>query len=674
MNSASWQFTPFLIPILGAAVILTFLSVYAWRRRQTAQGTGAFVALLMLTAWWCYIYALELMTTDPTVMLLWVKLEWISIALLPVAWFVFALYYAGYPQHVTLRNLALLGIIPGIVLVLAWTTPAHSLIYSDPGITTDGALVFFSAERGAGFYLNVVYSYILILIAIILILRTLRRSSGQQRRLAVIVAIGALMPFIGNAIYQIALLTGFPLYIDLTVPAFAFSALLFTWGWFGMALFDIVPELGEPVLRTEDSDPAIAAQNTQERTLNLVSLSLVVLFFVSLVPILTIVLRGQPATRPLAVAYVALFVLALVVAVWRNGAYTVRALGFVAVYLGLALLDLRVSGLTPVVGSFIVAFAGMAAVLLPGRTAMITVLVGLVMMVAVPPTLEAIFERDITSLAYLLLSLAMTAGLLLVAVVTLRRDSRILLSHSRQLANELAIERAQLEQRVAERTRALETSAVVSRRLSTILDQSRLVREVVEQLRVAFSYYHVHIYFWDGESGLLKMVGGTGEAGQAMLIAGHALRPTQGLVGHAFTTNETVIVPDVSQDKYWLPNRLLPGTKAEIAVPITYGEEVLGVLDVQEDEINGLGPQDAQLLQAIAGQLAVALRNARLVAQIQQEAEQEVLINTINRKIAQTSDIDGAMNVALAELRQALQSRRATARLTLKGEGNGHGK
>lgn len=672
MNSASWQFTPFLIPILGAAVVLTFLSVYAWRRRQAAQGTVAFVVLLSLTAWWGYIYALELMTTDPAVMLLWVKLEWISIALLPVAWFVFALYYAGYPKYVTLRNLVLLAFIPAIVLVLAWTTPAHTLIYANPGVTTDGSLVFFSAERGIGFYVNVVYSYTLILIAIILILLTLRRSSGEKRRLAVIVAIGALLPFIGNAIYQVALLTGYPLYVDLTVPAFAFSAILFTWGWFGLALSDLVPELGEPVLRAEDSDLALAAQNTQERTLNLVSLGLALLFFVALVPILTIVLRSPPATRPLAVAYIGLFLLALAVAVWQKGPYIPRALGLVAVYLGLAVLDLRVSGLTPVVGSFIVAFAGMAAVLLPGRTALFTLLGGLLVILAFPPTLEAIFERDITSLAYLLLSLTMTTGLLLLAIVNLRRDSLILLRRSRQLAAELAVEREQLEQRVAERTRALETSAVVSRRLSTILDQSRLVREVVEQLRTAFAYYHVHVYFWDRESARLKMVGGTGAVGQAMLVAGHTLQPTQGLVGRAFTTNETIIVPDVSQNKNWLPNRLLPGTQAEIAVPITYGEEVLGVLDVQEDKIDGLGPEDAQLLQTIAGQLAVAVRNARLVAQIQQEADQQALINAISRKIVQTTDIDGAMNTALTELTQALQARRATARLTLEGETNGH--
>ena len=79
--------------------------------------------------------------------------------------------------------------------------------------------------------------------------------------------------------------------------------------------------------------------------------------------------------------------------------------------------------------------------------------------------------------------------------------------------------------------------------------------------------------------------------------------------------------------------------------------------------MGGLGPADAQLLETIAGQMAVALRNARLVAQIQTEAEQAALINAINRKITQTTDIGGAMRVAATELARALEVREAVIRL-----------
>lgn len=671
MNSIDLQFTPFLMPIIGAAIVLTVLAVYAWRQSKTAPGTDVFLVLLGLSAWWCYTYALELITTDPATMLFWVKLEWISIALLPVAWLLFALTYAGYARWVTLPAITLLSVIPAIMIILAWTTPAHTLIYTDPGVKTVDDFVFFSATRGPAYFFHVVYSYLLVLLATFLIIRVWWRSTGAQRRLALVVAAGALLPILSNAIYQIGLATGRPIYVDLTVPAFAFSAVLFAWGWFRLHWFELVPELGRPISTSDRIDPAAAALSTQTRSLNLVSLAMSLLLFLTLAPIFTLLQRGGPAQRPLIAAYVLLYLLLLIVTVRRNDRYVLRAAGLTLVYLGLTLLDLRMSGLTPVVGLYLVAYAAFAAVLLPWRLTPVMLAVGLISVLLVPPIQNPAFQRDIYSLGYLLLSVTMTAGLVVVALAATRRDIRTLLQTSRDLSQVLEEERNQLEERVADRTRALETSAAVSRQLSTILDQSQLVREVVEQLRDAFAYYHVHIYLWDDALGALRMVGGTGEAGQAMLIMGHTIQPEQGLVGRAYSTNSPVVVPNVSEDLGWLPNRLLPGTQAEVAVPITYGDEVLGVLDAQDSEAGSLGVEDSQLLQTIAGQLAVTLRNARLVTQIQQEAEQEALINAINRKIAQTADIDGAMRVAVTELSRALDAREASIRLEIDGA-NGH--
>lgn len=666
------QFTPFLMPIIGAAIVLTLLAGYAWRQSKTAAGTDVFLVLIILSAWWCYTYALELMTTDPGVMLFWVKLEWISIALLPVAWLLFSLTYAGYSRRVTLSSITLLSVIPAIMIILAWTTPAHSLIYANIGVRDVGGFVVFDAERGPAFYVHVAYSYLLILIATALIIRAWRRASGPQRQLALVVAAGALLPIISNVVYQVGLAADMPIYVDLTVPAFAFSAVLFAWGWFRLHLFELLPELSEPILpATGRIDPADAAQSTQVRSLNLVSLGLALLLFVALVPIFTLLLREDPTTRRLGAVYILVYLLVLGVAVWRDGSVMARAVGLTAAYLALALLDLRLSGLSPVVGLFLVAYAAFTAILLPLRVVLLMVVAGVGAVLLVTPAAAQPIQRDIYSLGYLLLSLAMTAGLLIVALVATRRDIRTLLRVSRNLSRDLQTERNRLELRVAERTRALETSAAISRRLSTILDQSQLIHEVVEQLRDAFAYYHVHIFLWDEQIGALRMVGGTGEAGQAMLVMGHSITPDIGLVGRAYSTQSPVIVPDVNQDPDWLPNRLLPSTQAEIAMPIMYGDEVLGVLDAQDSEVGGLSREDSQLLQAIAGQLAVALRNARLVAQIKQEAEQEALINTITRKISATTDIEGAMRVAETELSRALEAQDSSVRLIIDG-GNGH--
>ena len=671
MDSEGWQFTPFILPVLGAGVLSAVLAVYAWRQREDAPGTLVFVALIALTAWWSFIYALELATTDPATMLLWVKLEWISIALLPVAWFLFSLVYSGYGRFVTLRNAGLLTIVPLVIIGLAWTTPSHGLLYVDLGVVDNGSFVAFTAQRGPAFYIHVAYSYSLLLFSVALMWRAWLRAQGEQRRLASFVFIGALLPIVGNLIYQIALLRNWPLYIDLTVLAFAGSIILFTWGWFRLRLADLVPELGEPAPAPVDIDVANLAHDTQRRILNLVSLALAALLFAALVPILTLLFRDGPGNWPFMGAYIVLYALGLGVALWRDAPYGPRAAGLAAVYLGLLMLDLRINGLTPAAGLYMTTYAAFVAILFNRRSAGLALLVGAIGLGIARPADMAAPIRDIYSLTYLLLSMIMTIGLLLVALFALRRDSQTLLRRARELTRALNLERTQLEERVSERTRALETSATVSRQLSTILDRAQLVREVVEQLRVAFAYYHVHVFLWDEESLMLKMAGGTGEAGQAMLVMGHAIPPHQGLVGRAFRTNSPVVVADVYRDPDWLANRLLPGTRSEIAVPINYGDEVLGVLDAQDSHVNGLGQADSQLLQTIAGQLAVALRNARLVAQIQQEAEQAALINTINQKISQTIDMDGAIRVALVELSRALEAGGATVQLDAGGS-NGH--
>ncbi len=222
---------------------------------------------------------------------------------------------------------------------------------------------------------------------------------------------------------------------------------------------------------------------------------------------------------------------------------------------------------------------------------------------------------------------------------------------------------ATLEQRVADRTRALEISAEVSRRLSTILDQDRLVKEVVDQVQAAFGYYHAHIYLFDEKGEYLVMTGGTGEVGQALLGRGHKIPRGRGLVGRTAETNRPVLVADVKLDPYWLPNLLLPETRCEVAVPIAVGNQVLGVLDVQHNIVDGLGKLDADLLQSIANQVAVAVQNARAYTRAQQQAEREALVASIGRRIQSAMAVDDVMQIGLNELGQALRATRARAEL-----------
>jgi len=259
----------------------------------------------------------------------------------------------------------------------------------------------------------------------------------------------------------------------------------------------------------------------------------------------------------------------------------------------------------------------------------------------------------------------LAAGSLSERVPMARRDEIGQLADAfNEMATQLQASYGELERRVAERTQALETSVEVSRRLSTILEPQELVSEVVRQVRSAFDYYHVHIYLLDESGEYLEMAGGTGVAGRKMLAEGHRIPRGKGLVGRAAQRKETALVPNVAQAPDWLPNPLLPETQAEVAVPIVFAGDVLGVLDVQEDEVQGLGPEDVDLLESIASQVAIAYQNARLLVQAQQRAEHAATLNIIGQKIQQTTTIEQALEVAAQELTQTLAVERTHIELT----------
>lgn len=227
--------------------------------------------------------------------------------------------------------------------------------------------------------------------------------------------------------------------------------------------------------------------------------------------------------------------------------------------------------------------------------------------------------------------------------------------------NSQLVERQNL--RLASRARAIALSAEVSRHLSVARTPHQLAADVVEQVQSAFNYYHAHIYFIDEASGDLIMAGGTGKAGATMLASGHKIPKGRGLVGRAAETKTPVLVPDVSQAEGWLPNQLLPDTKSETAIPILSGGEALGVLDVQQNTINGLGQDDVEILESLAGQVAISLKNARTFEQSKAQADLESMVNAIGQKIQRAVTVDDTLQTAIREIGLALGASRVSANI-----------
>lgn len=232
-----------------------------------------------------------------------------------------------------------------------------------------------------------------------------------------------------------------------------------------------------------------------------------------------------------------------------------------------------------------------------------------------------------------------------------------------QAVSQQTTELAHANETLRSRAAQLELIVRIVRRVSGLLERRALVTSVVDIIGRTLNYYHVHIYLFDEQRQYLLLSGGTGEAGLQMALQGHRIPLGRGIVGSAAQSNLPVVAPDVRRSANWLANPLLPDTRAEVAVPIRRADRVLGVLDVQHDVVGGLGQEDAEVLQTIADQIAVALENAQLYEQVQRRAEQEKLLNEITQKIQSTMDVEEALQVAVRELGWALDGTPTSVRL-----------
>ncbi|MFB0537071.1 MAG: GAF domain-containing protein [Anaerolineae bacterium] len=199
-----------------------------------------------------------------------------------------------------------------------------------------------------------------------------------------------------------------------------------------------------------------------------------------------------------------------------------------------------------------------------------------------------------------------------------------------KMADELAEVIGSLEQRVTERTRGLQAAAEVSHATTSVLDPNELLRQVVDLVRERFDLYYVGLFLLDEEGQLAVLRAGTGEAGQQMMAQGHRLEVGgDSMIGWCTARAEARIALDVGEEAVRFDNPLLPDTRSEMALPLRSRGRVIGAMTVQSMEEAAFDEADIAVMQTMADQVAVAIDNARLLAETQAGLEE---METIHRR------------------------------------------
>lgn len=214
-----------------------------------------------------------------------------------------------------------------------------------------------------------------------------------------------------------------------------------------------------------------------------------------------------------------------------------------------------------------------------------------------------------------------------------------------------ALAEAQAQKEIRRRALQLEAASQASQKVTAILDMDELLSQVVKLVCDSFGYYYVSLFLVDADASEIVLRAGCGQAEQPLKVQG--LRLTigkQGITARVAQTGQPVMCNDVRNEPSYYVHELLPETRSELAIPLRFGDRVVGVFDVQSDRYNAFCQDDVKVLQILADQVAIALENARLFQETRHQFEVMRVLHNISLDI--TSRLE-SQQVLAAILEQA---------------------
>ncbi|UTF55610.1 sensor histidine kinase [Natronosalvus rutilus] len=244
-----WQFTPFSAALLAAGFVTGSLASYAWRNRESA-GAEAFAVLMGATSLWAGAYALQLAGANLATKVFWANVVHVGVAIVPVAWFCFALQFTGRDHWITRKTIVGLSVVPVIYVVLVWTNDVHRLVREPLGLEprVDGSILIFRQEFGPAFDAHATYGYALMVAGLVVLVRLLFWSPAVYRQQVRLLLLGAVVPVVTNVLHHAGFnpITNF----DPTPFSFTVAGVAFFFGIYHARLLDLSPVAREFVVDT----------------------------------------------------------------------------------------------------------------------------------------------------------------------------------------------------------------------------------------------------------------------------------------------------------------------------------------------------------------------------------------------------------------------------------------
>jgi len=362
-----------------------------------------------------------------------------------------------------------------------------------------------------------------------------------------------------------------------------------------------------------------------------------------------------PAQMPLSGRWMGLLLILVWLALWlvnRQGYTAWAGIGLALVTLGVSLLMVAAAGplaphaitlMVPVIlaGLFGPPISAIALALLAGGG-----------YAALNLQANPAYFGDLFSNRQAAQTVVVYASLIVVAVVAwlFTRTSQQALMQAQEARSELVAQRDLLFRRLDAQTRQLQATVRVARAIAGSRDLDKLLGDAVRLVRETFGYHHVQVFLTDAEQGYAVLRQSSAEAGKALVARGHRLPiGSLSVIGQVTASGQPVIARDTDLDSVHRRDELLPNTRSEMALPLVVGDEVIGALDLQSELPDAFQPETIPTLQALSDLLAIAIQNARLFEQAEQNLRE---LRELSREVTQRGWADFLAEVREEERRQ----------------------
>jgi len=194
----------------------------------------------------------------------------------------------------------------------------------------------------------------------------------------------------------------------------------------------------------------------------------------------------------------------------------------------------------------------------------------------------------------------------------LARDLEVMQTAAGQLG--VAIENARLFTEEQRRARHLAFLNNISKMAISSEDAEQMMANIVREIQKNFRYDHIGIGIMDYATKDIEI---KAEAGTTSHTMGRRIAVGSGVFGKVARTGVSALVQNAG------PGQLagvLPESRAVLCLPISYGETLLGVLNIESRDENAFAPQDVLILNTLADLLATALHNSFVFQKLQQQS------------------------------------------------------